>query len=51
MRSLSHDPRIRITSVTLEHPGQPDRRYLYAGEIYKQPLKVDRAYLDDRLTY
>jgi ABC-2 type transport system ATP-binding protein len=32
VRSLSHDPRIRITSVTLEHPGQPDRRYLYAGE-------------------
>jgi soluble lytic murein transglycosylase len=26
-------------------------RYLYAGEVYKQPLKVDRAYLDDRLTY
>ncbi|MBL9013502.1 MAG: transglycosylase SLT domain-containing protein [Myxococcales bacterium] len=26
-------------------------RYLYAGEIYQQPLKVDRAYLDDRLTY
>ena len=28
----THDPRIRISSVTLEHPGQPDRRYLYAGE-------------------
>jgi ABC-type polysaccharide/polyol phosphate transport system ATPase subunit len=28
----THDPRIRITTVTLEHPGQPDRRYLYAGE-------------------
>ena len=28
----SHDPRIRIASVSLEHPGQPDRRYLYAGE-------------------
>lgn len=26
-------------------------RYLYANEVYKQPLKVDRAYLDDRLTY
>jgi ABC-2 type transport system ATP-binding protein len=32
----THDPRIRITSVVLEHPGQPDRRYLYAGE----PLTV-----------
>jgi ABC-2 type transport system ATP-binding protein len=28
----THDPRIRISSVALEHPGQPDRRYLYAGE-------------------
>jgi ABC-2 type transport system ATP-binding protein len=28
----THDPRIRITSVALEHPGQPDRRFLYAGE-------------------
>ena len=26
-------------------------RYLYAGEVYKQPLAVDKAYLDDRLTY
>jgi ABC-2 type transport system ATP-binding protein len=32
----AHDPRIRIVGVTLEHPGQPDRRYLYAGE----PLTV-----------
>jgi ABC-2 type transport system ATP-binding protein len=32
VRNLTHDPRIRITSVALEHPGQPDRRYLYAGE-------------------
>jgi ABC-2 type transport system ATP-binding protein len=30
------DPRIRISSVSFEHPGQPDRRYLYAGE----PLAV-----------
>jgi hypothetical protein len=28
----THDPRIKITAVHLEHPGQPDRRYLYAGE-------------------
>jgi ABC-2 type transport system ATP-binding protein len=28
----THDPRVRITSVALEHPGQPDRRFLYAGE-------------------
>jgi soluble lytic murein transglycosylase len=26
-------------------------RYLYANEIYKQPLVVDQKYLDDRLTY
>jgi hypothetical protein len=26
-------------------------RYLYANEIYVQPLKVDKQYLDDRLTY
>lgn len=26
-------------------------RYLYQNEIYKQPLVVDKAYLDDRLTY
>ena len=26
-------------------------RYLYANEVYKQPLTVDKQYLDDRLTY
>jgi soluble lytic murein transglycosylase len=26
-------------------------RYLYGGEIYEQPLQVDKHYLDDRLTY
>ncbi|MBA3460053.1 MAG: transglycosylase SLT domain-containing protein [Deltaproteobacteria bacterium] len=26
-------------------------RYLYANEVYKQPLIVDKQYLDDRLTY
>ena len=26
-------------------------RYLYANEVYKQPLSVDQKYLDDRLTY
>jgi soluble lytic murein transglycosylase-like protein len=26
-------------------------RYLYQGEIYEQPLAVDKHYLDDRLTY
>ncbi len=26
-------------------------RYLYANEIYKQPLTVDKQYLDDRITY
>ena len=26
-------------------------RYLYANEVYKQPLTVDTKYLDDRLTY
>ncbi len=26
-------------------------RYLYANEVYKQPLTVDTHYLDDRLTY
>jgi ABC-2 type transport system ATP-binding protein len=28
----SHDPRVQITSVTVEHPGQPDRRHVFAGE-------------------
>jgi ABC-2 type transport system ATP-binding protein len=28
----THDPRIHIASMIIEHPGQPDRRYLYAGE-------------------
>jgi ABC-2 type transport system ATP-binding protein len=28
----THDPRVRITSVTFEHPGQPDRRHVFAGE-------------------
>ncbi len=28
----THDPRVKITAVALEHPGQPDRRFLYAGE-------------------
>lgn len=26
-------------------------RYLYANEIYQQPLVVDQQYLDDRITY
>ena len=26
-------------------------RFLYANEIYKQPLTVDKQYLDDRITY
>ncbi len=26
-------------------------RYLYANEVYKQPLVVDKQYLDDRITY
>ena len=26
-------------------------QYLYNNEVYKQPLTVDKAYLDDRLTY
>ena len=26
-------------------------RYLYNGEVYEQPLSVDKHYLDDRLTY
>jgi len=26
-------------------------RFLYAGEVYKQPLTVDKQYLDDRITY
>lgn len=26
-------------------------RYLYANEVYQQPLVVDKAYLDDRITY
>ncbi|HSD87759.1 MAG TPA: transglycosylase SLT domain-containing protein, partial [Kofleriaceae bacterium] len=26
-------------------------RYLYSGEIYEQPLKVDKNYLKDQLTY
>ena len=26
-------------------------RYLYQGEIYEQPLVVDRKYVDDQLTY
>ncbi|MCW5805934.1 MAG: transglycosylase SLT domain-containing protein [Deltaproteobacteria bacterium] len=26
-------------------------RYLYANELYEQPLVVDRAYVQDRLTY
>lgn len=26
-------------------------RYLYNGEVYEQPLTVDKHYLDDRLTY
>ncbi len=26
-------------------------RYLYANEVYTQPLTVDQQYLDDRLTY
>lgn len=26
-------------------------RFLYANEIYKQPLVVDKQYLDDRITY
>jgi ABC-2 type transport system ATP-binding protein len=28
----THDPRVSISSLALEHPGQPDRRFLYAGE-------------------
>jgi ABC-2 type transport system ATP-binding protein len=28
----SHDPRVSITSVSFEHPGQPDRRHVFAGE-------------------
>src|SRR5436190_7945367 len=28
----THDPRVRITAVTFEHPGQPDRRHVFAGE-------------------
>ena len=26
-------------------------QYLYENKIYKQPLTVDKKYLDDRLTY
>lgn len=26
-------------------------RYLYANEVYQQPLGVDKQYLDDRITY
>lgn len=26
-------------------------QYLYGGKVYEQPLRVDRRYLDDRLTY
>jgi hypothetical protein len=26
-------------------------RYLYANEIYEQPLTVDKQYLNDRITY
>ena len=26
-------------------------QYLYGGKVYAQPLVVDRAYLDDRITY
>ncbi len=37
----THDPRIRISSVNLEHPGQPDRRYLYAGEPLTIRVGVD----------
>ena len=28
----THDPRVHITSVSFEHPGQPDRRHVFAGE-------------------
>ena len=28
----THDPGSASPSVALEHPGQPDRRYVYAGE-------------------
>jgi ABC-type polysaccharide/polyol phosphate transport system ATPase subunit len=28
----THDPRVHITSVGFEHPGQPDRRHVFAGE-------------------
>jgi ABC-2 type transport system ATP-binding protein len=39
----THDPRIRITSVSIEHPGQPDRRYLYAGEPLTVRVAVEAA--------
>jgi hypothetical protein len=26
-------------------------RYLYQGEVYKQPLAVDKHYVRDQLTY
>ena len=40
--AVSHttDPRVAITGVTFEHPGQPDRRYLLAGE----PLAIRIGY-------
>jgi ABC-2 type transport system ATP-binding protein len=34
------DPRIRITEVTFEHPGIPDRPHVYSGE----PLKIRVGY-------
>jgi ABC-2 type transport system ATP-binding protein len=37
----SHDPRVHITGVTLEHPGQPDRRYLYAGEPLTMRIGIE----------
>ena len=37
------DPRIRIASVAIDHPGQPDRRYLYAGEPLTVRVAIDAS--------
>jgi ABC-type polysaccharide/polyol phosphate transport system ATPase subunit len=37
----THDPRVQITSVTFEHPGQPDRRHVFAGEPLTIRVGID----------
>jgi ABC-2 type transport system ATP-binding protein len=37
----THDPRVRIASLALEHPGQPDRRFVYAGEPLTMRIGIE----------